>query len=122
MIGMSYNEELDLLEIIYQGDIALDDILEYGKKIKNNKYLPRNLKMITDATKANYLFSPEEIPIIAQALKDNTEHFESVKSAIIQSKPIETAKSIIMQQENVTPHYQHKIFYTRALAIEWLLI
>ena len=76
MIGMSYNEELDILEVIYQGDIALNDVLEYGKKIRANKYLPRRLKMITDATKANYLFTAEEIPIIAQALKENTKDFE----------------------------------------------
>ena len=121
MIGMTHNEELDILEIVYQGDIALNDILEYGKKIKDNKYLPRNLKMITDATKANYLFSLNEIQIISHALKENTKHFESVKSAMLQSKPIETAKSMIMQQENVTLHYQHKIFYTRTAALKWLL-
>lgn len=122
MISMSFNEELEILEVVYQGDITLDDILEYGKKYRDMKYLPRKLNMITDATEANYLFGVSEIPILAKALRDNTKYFESIKSAMIQTRPIETAKSVVMNQENISPNYRHKVFSTRDSAIEWLLL
>jgi len=118
---MSFNEDLEILEVVYQGDITLDDIKEYGKKFREMKSLPSKLNMITDATKANYLFKASEIPLLSKALYDNTKHFESIKSAMIQMKPTETAKSVIMEQQENPANYRHKIVSTRSSAIAWLL-
>lgn len=121
MIAMSYNEILEILEIRYKGEISLDNLLELGNKINQNKHLPRNLKILADATKAKYTFNIDKIPLIANDLNKKTKGYESIKFAMIQEKPEETAMSFALQNENYTPHYSHKIFCTKSSAIEWLL-
>jgi len=121
MIGMCYNESLDIVDIIFKDDIYLDDLLEFINNIRYNKHLPRKLRLLTDATKAHYKFSLNEIPTIIKSLSE-TKKYEIIKYAVIHAKPLETALSTILQKENTPLHFEHKVFSTRASAIEWLLL
>lgn len=121
MIGMAYNENLHIVEVIYKGVIELEDIFEFGTNIEQNPYLPRKLRMLTDATQAKYNFSVDKIPLLAKNLEEHTKDFEWIKAAFIQSRPNETAISMILENENKSSHYIHRIFYTRESALEWLL-
>jgi hypothetical protein len=66
MISYKFNESLQILEVIYSGDIGFEDLTDYGDQICSNEELPRNLKILADATKANYKVTPEEIPVVAK--------------------------------------------------------
>jgi len=121
MIKIEFNAELDILEVSFKGDIRLNDMLEYGEMIKKNVTLPRNLKILTDATKANYQFSPTEIREMMKALKEQIKPYLSVKTAVIQNKPVETALSMLVDDTDRIIGYDHKVFSSREAALNWLL-
>lgn len=118
---MSFNEKYEILEIVYSGDISFDDMISLGEKIRDNINLPRELKMLTDATKASYNFTPDKIPIINQKIKNDIKNYISVKAAFLQSRPTETAMSVVFEEQNEVEKYNHRIFSTREAALQWLL-
>ncbi|MBI9069140.1 MAG: hypothetical protein JEZ09_17725 [Salinivirgaceae bacterium] len=121
MITFSYNELLEILEVIYKGKVTYEELYDFGIAFENNKSLPRNLKMLTDVTKANYDFPPEKIADIAKNMENITKNYQQIKAAFIQTKPTETAMSILLQNEHRRENYIHKIFYSREQALEWLM-
>ena len=121
MISYSFNESLQILEVTYEGDICLDDLIDYGNQICSNEELPRNLKILADATKANYKVTPEDISIVAEYTEKQIEPYESVRAAFIQSKPVETALSHLVEHEINSKKYRHAVFSTRKAALNWLM-
>lgn len=71
MISYQFNNNLQILEVEYSGEVDLNQLIEYGEKIKNDGSLPRNLLILTDATKANYRFEISDTSIILDTLKSN---------------------------------------------------
>jgi hypothetical protein len=121
MISYEFNEELEILEVFYTGDISLLDVLEYGEMIKKDFSLPRDLKILTDATRANYTINPGEISHLHQVMKEQIKPYHSVKTAVIQEKPLETAISMLVDSQGPIQAYQHQVFSSRKAAIKWLL-
>jgi hypothetical protein len=120
MITTEYKKEEGILEVIYDGKITIDDLLDYGKKIRTNETFPRNLKILTDATRANYTLSKEDISHLIERLERDIQNYNTVKSAFIHKSPRETALSMILEHEERISKYSHKIFSTREAAISWL--
>ncbi|MBC7197321.1 MAG: hypothetical protein H5U39_08725 [Deferribacterales bacterium] len=54
MITHSFNETLQILEVKYEGCITLEDLMEFGNWVATNKELPRELKILTDASESEY--------------------------------------------------------------------
>lgn len=121
MISTWFNEELNILEVIYKGKISYEELVTFGVNFRENNKLPRNLKMITDASNAEYAFPVEKVSQIAGNLNDQLKNYNHVKAAFIQAKPTETAISMVLENENKCKKYQHKVFYTRESALDWLL-
>lgn len=121
MITSTYNEKLNILEVIYKGKVSIEDLIEFGENFSKNKTLPRNIKMLTDARNAEYTFDLDKIYVMLEKLKEHMKNYEMVIAAFIQSKPNETALSQIVEDENRAPNYIHKIFNTRQSALDWLL-
>ena len=121
MITHHYNAELKILEVFYIGDIYINDLLEYGEMIRTNDSLPRDLKILTNASEATYHLSMQEISFMMDVLKMQIVPYNSVKTAVIQEKPIETAISMLVDIGSPIPGYSHKVFATRHGALDWLL-
>ena len=121
MIARTFNEQLNILEVIYNGQISYDELIEFGESFAKNKHLPRNLKMITDARKAEYTFSADKVSEIATHIEIHLKDYVHVKAAFVQTKPNETALSMVLENENKTNKYIHKVFCTRESALEWLM-
>ena len=121
MIKFEFNTKLNILEVYYMGDIRLNEILEYGEMIRQNVTLPRFLRILTDATSANYQFTAFEINEIMFALNEQIKPYQSVKNAFIHTRPVETAFSILADNAEPIKGYQHKVFSTREVALDWLL-
>ena len=122
MITFDYNNDLQILEVQYIGEIHLKDMMDYGEMIRNSEVLPRNLKILTDATKAEYKFTVAELKIVLQAMEEQIKPYNSVKTAVIQQKPRETAISFLVDGNEPIQNYQHKVFSTRKAALHWLLL
>ena len=122
MIKTFFNKDILILEVDFVGEIRFADLFEYGEKIRLDKELPRNLKILTNATQANYKLSPEEITLMQKDLKEQIKSYNSVKTAVVQDKPFETAISMLVDVDLSIPDYSHKVFSTRMAAMEWLMI
>ena len=53
MIEYEFNKKLNILEVIYEGEITLKDLLNYGNTLYEDSSLPRDLRVLTDVTKGN---------------------------------------------------------------------
>jgi hypothetical protein len=120
MIKYTFNEDLQILEVKYEGDIKTEDIINHGQFISKNNTLPRKLKILTDSRNVNYNISPDAIPELTKELKQNLTKYEFIMDAFLHSKPKETAYSILLEVEQKYNNYSHKVFTTKEAAIDWL--
>ena len=121
MISSQFNTELQILEVYYEGNIKLNDLIDFWNEVHNNKSQPRNLHLLIDATRAQYELDADEFSELVKAMAQHVSAYELIKAAFIQSKPKETAYSMLLDQRVTVPNYHHAIFYTREAALEWLL-
>jgi len=89
--------------------------------IRKDNTLPRNLKILTDATSASYNLSRSEISEMLNILINQIKPYQSVKTALIHEKPVETALSLLVDNDKPITGYEHKVFSTREAALKWLL-
>jgi len=122
MIRHLFNNELQILEVTYQGQINAEDILKFSSFISTNKELPRKLKILTDATDAHYNFSHSTADELISYLKQNLKNYHSIMDAFIHSKPKETAYSQLLEIEKNYDNYAHKVFATKEAALHWLMV
>ncbi len=121
MIEYKFNEELQILEVFYEGTITFNDLIDYGNSVFSDKSLPRDLRILTDATMACYKLVPDEIPQVVKLTLEHIKPYNKVKAAFIQSKPIETALSQLLESEFTSGKYEHAVFSARKSALDWLM-
>ena len=121
MIHYHFNKEIQVLEVIYKGDISAEDIIKHSLFVANNKNFPRILKIITDSTNAHYTFSPAIIKKLLKYVEESLRNYEFIKDAFIHSNPVETAYSHLLEIEQNHDNYSHRIFSTKKAAIHWLI-
>jgi hypothetical protein len=121
MISYHFNDELQMLEVFYEGVIGISDLTSYGRSIFSDISLPRDLRILTDVTEATYNLKPDEIPLIIELTQQHIKPYNKVKVAFIQSKPLETALSYLLEMKFPPGKYKHSVFSTRRAAINWLL-
>jgi len=123
MIGYWFNEELQILEVNYSGDVYADDLIGYGEEIASNLDLPKDiLRILTDVTDATYHVHPREYDKLRENLRKHTAGFKMVRAAFLQHSPVETALSVLFSQNTGNPRYIHKVFSERSFALDWLLM
>lgn len=124
MITKNFNPKLGVLEVTYKGVISLKDILKLGAEIEADKTLPRDMRILFDATEAKYTLNLDELHQLRDAAAKRFANYNSWKDAMIHAKPHETAISILSGKSHVFPgfNYQHRVFATREAALHWLLV
>lgn len=120
MITCNYNNIKNILEVTYSGQISMSDINKHGEKIMNNKNLPRNLLILTNASVACYDYKNINYFSMMKNMKKHLEPYIFVKNAILHSKPVETAISMVIENKIKISNYKQKIFYTEKAALKWL--
>ena len=120
MIKYSFNKDIQVLEVIYHGEIRVEDIISHAQFVSENKELPRKLNILTDSRNAQYSFSLNEGKKLIKLLKQSLRNYEFIKDAFLHSSPRETAFSTLLEIEQQYTNYAHKIFSTREAALEWL--
>jgi hypothetical protein len=121
MITRYFNHELQILEVKYEGDIYLKDLIEFGNEICNDQSLPRVLRILTDVTHGRYRISVNEFPELIRILEQHVSAFEQMKAAYIQENPRETAYSVLLEKRVSIPAYKHAVFASREAALHWLI-
>jgi hypothetical protein len=120
MIKTEFNHETGVLDSKYIGDIDLQQVVDYIRATKNNDSYPRTLKILTDATKANFIMQPEDLPVIVEENYQSIERYNYIIDAIVLASPKETALSLLFQHLSETNKYKFQVFSTREAACKWL--
>jgi len=120
MINYKFNEELQILEVSYEGEISFSDLTDYGNSIYSDRSLPEYLKILADATRACYKLTHEELPLLVRDLEKHIMPYKSVRAAFIHGNPRETAISMLLEHEKLSDKYEHAVFSSRKAAVDWL--
>ena len=121
MIKYHFNDDLQILEVIYKGDIKSEDPFKLTKYIRDDNKLPRKLKVLIDASNGNYNFDPASVGEFIKDINLTLKKYEFIKEAFIHSKPKETAYSILFASGQIESNYYHNIFSTKEAAFQWLI-
>ncbi|MBN1989299.1 MAG: hypothetical protein JW783_07890 [Bacteroidales bacterium] len=119
MISIHFDKADGMITIVSKGEISFEEMLG-APDILTRENLPKNLKILEDASEAEPNFYDERIPEIIQNLITQSAHLNSVKHAVIQRTPINTAISMMAERELRESHYHLKTFFSRAAALRWL--
>ena len=122
MVTTNFNTKTGILESKFEGDINLTAIVNYIIATKENSAYPRLLKIITDATKANFNFSIDDLEIILDENYKSLKKYNYIIDAIIIDNPKNTAISMLYQELAKTNKYKFGVFSTKEAATEWLTI
>lgn len=120
MITYEFNDQLQILEVFYSGEITFNQLQSFGNHIHVTHELPRVLKMLTDVTQAEYNLKTVEIEQLVVDLEKHVSSYTSLYAAFIQNKPKETAYSILLEKKARIPGYHHAVFSEKETALRWL--
>ena len=121
MILTKFNYRKGVLYTKYRGVIKLAEYLEDIQMIGTNEELPRNLKILTDATRAKFEFNDDDIPVILDRKDLYARNFTFIREALVQDDPYVTALSMIYQYDaSHLKNFQYKIFSSLDAACRWL--
>ncbi len=120
MVSYLFNKDLGLLEAKFEADVVVSEVADYIISTKENKTYPRDLKIITDATSANFKFSPSDLNILIEENYKSIEKYDFITDAIILENPKNTALSMLFGELVKTNKYRFNVFSTRDAALNWL--
>lgn len=120
MVITSFDQHSGILDSRFDGEVTVQEIVDYIDATRLNKSYPRVLKILTDATNAQMNFPPAEIPQIVEANYKSLEQYELIIDGIVIDTPRETALTMLYQELAATNKYRFEVFASRDAAISWL--
>ncbi len=120
MVSFEFNKETGILESKFTGEVYLKEIVDYIITTKNDTTNPRSLKILTDATTADFKFSVEDLDTIIRENDKSLEKYDSIIDAIIVNSPKTTAISMLYKELEKNKKYKFNVFATKEVAITWL--
>ena len=120
MITTKFNTCTNILEVTYFGDVTSKEIIDYIIATMNNSNYPRELKILTDASKAKMCFDPDDIHKIVDANNRSLKKYDSITDALIVVNPNETALTVFFKFLSENEKYAVNAFATKKAASEWL--
>jgi len=120
MLTWDFNHQTGILETKYMGNIYLQEVVDYIRSTKENKDHPRDLKIISDASQAIFVFTINDLEVIINENNASLEKYDSIIDALIVEDPKSTALSILYQRLERNNKYKFNVFSTNEAAEEWL--
>jgi len=115
------NKKTGILEFLTTEQATKQGMLEVLEYLKTSSTLPRNLRILEDASQATVIFPVQELPAIAEKLKEVVVEYDSIKHAVIHKTPVNTVYAMIFGQKHAPANYRIEVFSTKDAAIAWLL-
>ena len=101
MVRTEFNHQTGILNSKFEGDVNINEIVDYVIATRENKSYPRILKILTDSTTANMDFTPRDLTLIVEENYRSLEKYDFIIDAILLKSPKETALSIDISENNV---------------------
>lgn len=121
MIDFTFNVPKNRLDVTYTGIVTSNEIIDYIETVKNDKSLPRTLKIYTIAQNIEMNFKPEDLYKIVEAVKKSIQNYNFMIDAFIVDKTKETAFSLLFSNLSKHDNYKFNVFSTEQAAERWLL-
>ena len=120
MITYKLYEEEQLIEVLYKGEVYLQDLIDFINTLTQKRDLPKKLKSLTFATKADFKFTHSDLEPVVKAMKNLTRKMDSLKEAFIIDSPeavvLATTFKILNSEST---NYRMEIFSTKEAAFRW---
>jgi hypothetical protein len=120
MVRTKFNQQTNILESKFEGNVILSEIVNYIIATKDNKSYPRKLKILTDSMDAIFNFTIKDLEIIVEENYKSLEKYDLIIDAIIIDDPKNTVLSMLYLELAKTNKYKFEIFATKSAAIDWL--
>ena len=120
MITTNYNQKDGILETVFEGNISLEEVLNYITLSDFDLEMPGTLKILSDSRKAKFSVDPENLEAVVEATKNITDYHPYIIDAVIVDDPMDIA--LLMLYEKISPvkKYKVKVFSTPESARAWL--
>jgi hypothetical protein len=106
--------------VTIKGESDLQDLLNAMEYFATNTKLPRNLKILENATEAKILITVGDLELIADKLMVHLRNFDSIRHAVIHKEPMGSAFVIIITKMINHSGYVLNEFSTVNAAKNWL--
>lgn len=120
MVQANFNKETNILETQFKGDVHLNEIIDYIINTKENRNLPRTLKILTNAQDADFKFTVNDLKAIHSENVESLKNFDSIVDAIIIASPQTAALTLLYQELAKSNQYHFDVFSTHEAALHWL--
>ena len=120
MVKSEFNNKTGILESKFEGELKIQDALDYIKATKNNKTYPRDLKILTDTRQSDFNVSILDLQTITIENEKTLENYNSITEAIIVTDPNSTATSMFYKGLIRSKNFKFNLFSTKEAALEWL--
>lgn len=88
--------------------------------LEKNDKLPRDLRIVEDATGSEAGFTNEEIDRLIDKIHRVAGLYRSIKHAVIHDDPVNTAFAFMVNNKNKSNNYNIKVFSSKEGAIKWV--
>lgn len=124
MITYVFNKELGILETTFEKEVSIKDITEYIIMLSEDMSLPKELKILTNATKGKFSIgvNPKDLIKLSDANKKSLAKREYIYDAFILTGSFEIALGMLYKTLSKTKKYRFNVFSTQKAALEWLRI
>jgi hypothetical protein len=102
------------------GVVTLENMRLGISFLRDNKDLPKNLRILEDSTDVKVTFSIKEIDFLVEALNETTQNFSTVKHAVILNSPVNTVFAMILASKKLVKNYELSVFSSVSAALAWL--
>ena len=109
MINSSFNKQTNILETKFDGEISIQELLNYIISVRENKDFPSKIKILSDATSAKFSedVRKKELSKFLEENKITLSNKEFIHDAFIISGSFETALGMLYQALIKIENYQH---------------
>ena len=119
MIIEKLNDNGFILDVKTNPKVSIDDMLG-GLEYLNNMELPRELRILEDATDAIVSFGINDIELLMKKMYNIAKKYTFIRHAVIHNSPKNTAFTMLMQQNKIASNYSLEVFSTKKSALKWL--
>ena len=120
MVKTTFNQQTNILESQFKGDVFLNEILDYIQATKENTTYPRKLKILTDAQHAAFKFNVNDLKSVVTENNKSLNNYQAIIDAIIIDSPETAALTVLYQELARNEKYHFNVFSTQEAAVNWL--
>ncbi len=122
MIEKRVDQEGVILFVKSNPVVQLEDMLNGLDYLQKNSDLPKDLRILEDATNVKVAFVISDIDILIKKMHKVIQKYNTIRHAVIHDSPENTAYAMLIHANKISDDYMLRIFSTRKEALLWLNI